>query len=304
MPSLKIVVLIKQVPDTRIPLECVEETGSLKEDWNVPILNPDDEAALTTALRIKEEIPGTHITLLHLGPSQGERLLRQALALGCDDCLRIWDEDCADLHAAAKALIFARVARILGFDLIFTGTKSLDTGSAQLGIRLAFSLDIPCITRVVKIDAVQAGTILATRRLDGGYQERVESQRPLVITMEAGEEPAKHASFPSLAQAYQGAIRSFDLPQIGISRQAVQQAESQLIFGPLQFPVPKLQAMRAPDSSLPAFERRRRLGEGSGTKHQGKIVTGAEDLVVEELFQILLKHGCLDHLRQERTKCE
>lgn len=299
---MKIIVLIKQVPDARIPVECVEETGSLKEDWNVPILNPDDEAAINAALRIKEEIPETHITLVHLGPSSREQYIRDAMALGCDDCLRIWDEDLGDLHAAGKALIFTRVAGILGFDLIFTGTKSLDTGSAQLGVLLAASLEVPCITRVVKIDAVRAGTILATRRLDEGYQQQVESQKPLVLTMEAAEEPARYSSFSSIAQASQGPIQCFDLSQIGIHRQAVQQAESRLIFGSLCFPTPKLQAIQAPDSSLPAFERRRRVGEGSATKHQGKIIMGAEDLVVEELFQTLLQHGWLEHLRQGSTK--
>jgi electron transfer flavoprotein beta subunit len=299
MIPLKIIVLIKQVPDTRIPVERVEETGTLKDDWNVPILNPDDRAALAEALRIKDEIRETHITLVHLGSPQGERLLREALALGCDDCLRIWDEDLTGIHTAAKALIFDRVSRILGFDLIFTGTKSVDTGSAQLGIQLAFSLGVPCITRVVKIDEVQAGKILVTRRLDEGYLERVESQKPLVLALEAGEEPARYASFVSLAEASRAAIQCFDLPQVGLPRQAVQQAETRLAFSPLRFPVPKLQAIQAPDSSLPAFERRLRLGEGSGTKHQGSIMMGSEDVVVEELFQILLKRGCLGHLRQE-----
>ena len=302
MIPLKIIVLIKQVLDTRIPVECVEETGRLKEDWNVPLLNPHDEAALAAALKIKEEIPETHITLLHLGPPSGEQLLREALALGCDDCLRIWDDDLTDLHSEGKALVFARTCRILGFDLIFTGTKSMDTGSAQLGIMLAFSLGIPCITRVVKIDEVQAGKILVTRRLDEGYLERVESEKPLVVTLEPGEEPVRYASFASLARASGAAIRCFDLPQIGIPLQAIQQIESRLVFSPLRFPAPKLQAVQAPDSSLPAFERRRRLGEGSGTKHQGRIMVGSEDLVVDELFQILLKRGCLDHLRQEAKK--
>ena len=282
-------------------MECVEETGRLKEDWNVPILNPHDEAALAAALKIKEEIPETHITLLHLGPPSGERLLREALALGCDDCLRIWDENLTDLHSEGKALIFARACKILGFDLAFTGTKSTDTGSAQLGIMLAFSLRVPCITRVVKIDEVQAGKILVTRRLDEGFLERVESEKPLVVALEPGDEPAKYASFTSLAQASQVVIRCFDLPQIGIPLQAIQQAESRLVFSPLRLPVPKLQAVQAPDSSLPAFERRRRLGEGSGAKHQGGIVAGGEDLVLEELFQVLLRRGCLNHLRQERT---
>ncbi len=294
---LKIIVLIKQVPDARIPVECVEETGSLRDDWNVPILNPDDEAALAAALRIKEKLHESHITVVHLGPS--ERFIRGALALGCDDGVRVWDEGLTDLQSAGKALIFERVSRILGFDLIFTGAKSMDTAGAQTGIMLAFSLGIPCLTRVVKINEIHAGKISVTRRLDEGYLEQVQCQKPLVLTTEAGEEPARYASFASLAQASQSDVRCLDLPQIGIPRESIQQMESRLVFGPIHFPVPKLQASQAPDSSLPAFERRRRLAEGSGTKHTGRTTTGAEDLIVEELFQILLKCGCLDHLRNQ-----
>ena len=119
--------------DTRIPLECIEETGRLMEDWNVPILNPDDGAALAQALSIKKDMSGVRITAVHFGPPSGDRFITEALALGCDEGLRIWDENLEDLHTGSKLLIFTRVAKILGFDLLFTGTKSLDTGSAQLG---------------------------------------------------------------------------------------------------------------------------------------------------------------------------
>ena len=290
---MKIIVLIKSVQDTRIPLECVEDAGRLNEEWNVPILNPDDDMAIASALRIKGDIPQTSITIVHLGPASGDRFIRDALALTCDEGLRIWDEGLEDLHTGGKLLIFARVARILGFDLLFTGTKSLDTGSAQLSVLLASSLQVPYITRVIEIDAMRERTIAATRRLDQGYQEQVESSKPLVIAFEADEEPAAYASFPAVAQAEEQAIPCWDLSQIGIPQQAIQQAESRLTFSPLRLPAPGLQFVQPPDSSLPAFERRRQLGEGAMVKRQGKIVSGNEDAVVEELFQTLLRQRWL-----------
>jgi electron transfer flavoprotein beta subunit len=295
---LKIIVLLKSVLDTKIPLECIEDSDRLKNDWNVPMLNPDDGMAVGQALKIKKDMPEAHITIVHLGPHSGDRFIRDTLALGCDDGLRIWDEGLEDLHTRGKRLIFARVAKILGFDILFTGTKSLDTGSSQLGMLLASSMQVPCITRVVCIDEIRTGTITATRKLERGYQERVESARPLVISVEADEEAATYAPFTAMAQAAEKNIPCFDLPRIGIPLQAIQQEESRLKFGPLRLPEPRLQFIQPPDSSLPAFERRRQLGEGAMEKRSGRIVRGNEDAVAEELFQTLLRKGWLEHLRR------
>jgi electron transfer flavoprotein beta subunit len=296
---LKIIVFIKSVLDTKIPLECIEDSGRLINDWNVPMLNPDDGMAVAQALKIKRDIPETRITIVHLGPPSGDRFIREALALGCDEGLRIWNEGLEDLHTGGKLPIFARVAKILKFDILFTGTKSLDTGSSQLGILLASSLQVPCITRVVGIDGIRTGTIRATRKLERGYQERVESARPLVISVEADDETAAYAPFSAIAQAAEKNIPCFDLSCIGIPLQAIQQEESRFKFGPLRLAEPRLQFIQPPDSSLPAFERRRRLGEGTMEKRLGRIVRGNEDAVVEELFQTLLRKGWLEHLRRE-----
>jgi electron transfer flavoprotein beta subunit len=298
--SLKIIVLIKSVLDTKIPLEYIEETGRLKENWNVPTLNPDDGMAVAQALKIKKDMAGAHITIVHWGPPSGNRFIRNALALGCDEGLRIWDESLEELHTGGKALVFARAATILGFDLLFTGTKSLDTGSAQLGMLLASALQVPCITRVSGIDAIRTESITATRKLERGYQEQVESPRPLVIAMEADEELQAYTSFPAIAHAEERAIPCLGLPEFGIPREVVRKAESRLKFGPLRLPAPRLQFIQPPDSSLPAFERRRQIGEGSLQKRQGKIVRSNEDEVVENLFQSLLQGGFLRHLRRER----
>jgi electron transfer flavoprotein alpha/beta subunit len=296
---LKIIVLIKSVLDTKIPLECIERTGRLKEDWNVPTLNPDDAMAVAHALKIKNNLPEARIKVVHLGPPSGDRFIKDALALGCDEGLRIWEDGLEELHPTGKALIFARVAKILEFDILFTGTKSLDTGNSQLGVLLASALQVPCITRVSGIDAISPETIKATRKLERGYQEQVESTRPLVVSVEADEELPAYAPFPAIAQAAEKTIACWGLPEIGVPREAVRQTELRLKFGPLRIPEPKLEFIQPPVSSLPAFDRRRQLGEGFEQKRQAKIARGNEDEVAEALFQTLLRGGCLAHLRKE-----
>jgi len=299
---LKILVFVKTVPDTKIPLECVEETGRLKNDWNVPILNPDDAAALAEALRIRNEIADAHITVVHLGPSSGERFLRDALALGCDHGVRIWDEGLNELCTESKVTIFSRVAEILGFDLLLTGTKSLDSGNEQLGILLASALHVPFIRRVCSIDTIRGNTVTATRLLERGYRERVESSSPLIVSMGTDEVPPSYAAFTDLARAAGTPIQCFDLPVMGIPRETLQVSESRLKLSPLRLPEPRLQYIQPPDSSLPAFERRRQIGEGSVGRRKGRVVKGDEDTVVEELFQTLLQHGFLDHLKKNESE--
>jgi electron transfer flavoprotein beta subunit len=296
---LKILVLIKSVLDAKIPLEFSEETGRLKEGWNATILNPDVAMAVAQALKIKKDVPEAHITVISLVPPAGERFIRDALALGCDNGLRIWDEGFEDPHATAKALIFSRVAQILGFDLLFTGTRSLDSGSSQLGVLLAASLQVPCITRVICIDEIREGAITATRKLERGYQERIESRIPLVLSFEADEETTSYAPFSAISSAAGKNIPCFDLPRIGIPIEAIKKEEARLKFSPLRAPEPKLQFIQPPDSSLPAFERRRQLGEGAMHKRMAGIVSGEEDAVVEELFQRLLQGGWLNHLKNK-----
>lgn len=299
---LKILVLVKDVLDTRIPLECVEETGRLEEGWNVPVLNPDDRAALSQACNLRRNIAGTHVTALHLGAVSGERYLRDALALGCDEVSRIWDDGLENLHTEGKGLILARAAEILGFDLLLAGTKSLDTCGARLGVLLASTLGVPCMTHVSRIDEILQNTVTATRALARGWREQVASALPLVMTVESNEDPVPYPAFPDVARAAQRLIPCLDLADIGISREAVKRAESRLVFGPLNPPMPGLQYIQPPDSSLPAFDRRRQLGEGAVQKRRGRMVKGSEDEVAERLFQALLEHGWLDHLSKAIPK--
>jgi len=297
---LNILVFIKQVEDTRVPVACDAATGTIKAEWNVPVLNPDDGAAIEAALELKARFPETRITLINLGPRASEKMIRGGLSLGCNEGLRVWDDELEGLHAPAKALILARVARTLPFDLILTGAGSQDTASAQLGLLLASSLQLPCITHATALRRAGAGGVAADRRLARGYRQEVQARTPLVVTMVASdnERPGRYASLPALRDEATREIPCIDLADIGIPAHWVRQTESLLSFGPLGFPKARGKFIAAPDSSLPACERREKLREGSIKRREERIVKGGEDVVVEELFQALLQGGWLDHLRK------
>lgn len=298
--GLNILVFIKQVEDIKVPVACDSATGTVKAEWNVPVLNPDDGAAIEAALELKAGLPETCITLINLGPRSSEKMMRDCLALGCDEGLRVWDDDLEDLHAPAKALILARVARTLPFDLILAGAGSLDTASAQFGLLLASSLGVPCITHAAAVRRAGNGAVTADRRLARGFRQEVWAATPLVVTVVASSDgtPDRYAPLPALLEEATRKIPCIDLADVGIPAQWVRQTESLLSFGPLSFPKARRKFIAAPDSSLPAYERREKLREGTIRRREGKIVKGEEDVVVEELFQALLQGGWLDHLRK------
>ena len=297
---MNILVFIKQVEDIKVPVACDAATGTVRAEWNVPVLNPDDGAAIEAALELKAGLPESCITLINLGPPESERMIRDCLALGGDEGLRLWDDDLDDVHAPAKAIILARVARTLPFDLILAGAGSQDTASAQLGLLLASSLGVPCITHAAAVRRAGVGAVVADRRLARGYRQEVRAATPLVVTMVASgdEGPGRYASLPAVFEETDREIPCLDLASIGIPAQWVRQTESLLSFGPLRFPKARRKFIAAPDSSLPAYERREKLREGSIRRREGRIVKGGEDAVAEELFQALLQGGWLSHLRK------
>jgi electron transfer flavoprotein beta subunit len=282
----------------RIQVEYQEATGRLRQDWTITMLNPPDRTALETALKVKADFPGSHVTVIHIGPLSGEQFMRECLALGCDEGLRIWDEELGEIQPRTKALIFSHAAKILDFDLIFMGTKSQDTGNGQTGILLAARLGVPCIASAIAIK-IRAGERVAevTKRLTHGYHALIETPIPMVIGMETIKESRFEPSLSTLLEADSKDIPCWNLAEVGIPRQLIIRMDGDLTLDSLKFPRSKLRFIPAPDSSLPAFMRIRKLVEGTVGTREGRLVSGSEDQVIEELFEALLKEGWLDHLK-------
>lgn len=299
---MRILVFIKEVFDTTIPLEYSYNTGRLLSDWNVIQLNPPDRKAIDIALKIKKERSDTHITLIHLGPPSAARWIRDGLALGADEGLRIWKDDIEGCSVNAKTFICARTAQILGFDCILAGNKSEDTMSGQLGTLLASHLDLPVINSVTDLTLKQKKKVIAVKNLSKGFKERIECPLPLVITTDASDTLEHYASFAALVEAYEKEIPCWDLAQIGIPIQSIREKNALMTCESLRLPKPRLKTIPAPDSSLPAFERIKQLIEGAIKPRGGKIVKKDEEGIVEELFQTLRNEGWLDHLKESPSE--
>ena len=182
--SLRIIVLAKQVPDTRnVGKDAMKADGTVNRAALPAIFNPEDLNALEQALRLKDAYPGTTITLLTMGPGRAAEIIREGLYRGADGGYLLTDRAFAgaDTLATSYALSMA-VRKINEYDLILCGRQAIDGDTAQVGPQVAEKLGSSQITYAEEIQKVENGKVTVKRRLERGV-EIVEGQLPIVITV-------------------------------------------------------------------------------------------------------------------------
>ncbi|MBN2145074.1 MAG: electron transfer flavoprotein subunit beta/FixA family protein [Candidatus Aureabacteria bacterium] len=181
--SYKIIVLIKQVPDTQnITGNAMKDDGTVNRAALPAIFNPDDLYALEAALRIKDEHKDTRIHVITMGPPAAGKVLKESLYRGADFTVLISDRKfaAADTLATSYALKCA-ISKIGAFDLVFCGRQAIDGDTAQVGPQIAEKLGINQITFVSKIEHLSKKEITARRSIEGGY-EIVKAPLPVLLT--------------------------------------------------------------------------------------------------------------------------
>ncbi len=148
---MKIIVCIKQVPDTT-NIKIDPSTGQLQREGVPSIINPDDKAAIEEAIRLKGD---GSVTVLSMGPPQAEAALREALAMGCDSAILLSDRLFAGSDTIATSYVIAKaIEKIKDYDLIICGRQAIDGDNAQIGAQGAELLDIPRITYIQKVKII------------------------------------------------------------------------------------------------------------------------------------------------------
>ena len=190
--NLNIIVLAKQVPDTRnVKKNTLNADGTINRALLPVIFNPDDMKALEQALRLKDQHPGSTIQVLTMGPSRAADIVRESLFRGADGGYLL--SDCAfagaDTLATAYALSTA-IGKMGKYDIVLCGRQSIDGETAQVGPQVAERLNIPQITYAEEILGVSDGHITVKRRIDDGI-EVVKSPLPCVITIDGAAAPCR-----------------------------------------------------------------------------------------------------------------
>ena len=184
MKGYKIIVLAKQVPDTRnVGKDAMKADGTVNRAALPAIFNPEDLNALEQALRIKDQFPGSTITLLTMGPGRAAEIIREGLFRGADDGILLTDRAFAGSDTLATSYAIAQTLKKHGnYDIIIAGRQAIDGDTAQVGPQVAEKLGIPQITYAEEIQAIEKGKVTVKRRLERGI-EVVKCPMPLVVTV-------------------------------------------------------------------------------------------------------------------------
>ena len=180
--SLKIVVLAKQVPDTRnVGKDAMKADGTINRAALPAIFNPEDLNALEQALRLKDAHPGSTVTILTMGPGRAADIIREGLFRGADNGYLLTDRAFAGADTLATSYALATAIRKIGdCDIIIGGRQAIDGDTAQVGPQVAEKLGLTQITYAEEILEVGDGKIKVKRHIDGGV-ETVEGPLPIEI---------------------------------------------------------------------------------------------------------------------------
>ena len=180
---MKIIVTAKQVPDTNeVKIDPVKHT--LIRDGVPSILNPDDKNALEGALALKDQYPGSTVTVISMGPPQALVMLRECIAMGADDAALLSSRAFGGADTCATSTtIAAGIKKIGDYDIIFSGRQAIDGDTAQVGPQLAMRLGLPVVSYVQKVVEVNEKEryAIVERQLEDGH-EIVKVTLPCVLT--------------------------------------------------------------------------------------------------------------------------
>jgi len=256
---MKIVVCIKQVPDTtEIKLDPVK--GTLIRDGVPSIMNPDDKGGLEEALKLKD-LYGAHVTVITMGPPQAEAILREAYAMGVDRAILLTDRKFAGADTLATSNALAAALRELDYDLIIAGRQAIDGDTAQVGPQIAEHLGIPQVSYLKEMKYNEAAhTITVKRVIEDGYY-LLETQLPALVTVLSEANTPRYMRVGNIVDAFDKEVEVWTVDNVKIE-------------------VEKLGLKGSPTQVKKSFTK--------GAKQAGKVFDDldakqAADLIVEKL---------------------
>ena len=201
---MKIVVCIKQVPDTNeVKLDPV--TNRLIRDGVPSIINHDDKAGIEAALQLKEQLGGT-VTVVSMGPPQADVALREALAMGCDEAYLVSAREFGGSDTYATSGILAAALKKVGYDIVITGRQAIDGDTAQVGPQIAEKLSLPQVSYVEEVIEATEEYVVVKRQYEDGYHI-IKIKTPCLLTAIAELATPRYMSVRGIVEAYEEEIK-------------------------------------------------------------------------------------------------
>ena len=226
--SLNIVVLAKQVPDTRnVGKDAMKEDGTINRAALPAIFNPEDLNALEQALRIKDANPGSTVTMLTMGLPRASEVIREAIYRGADTGIVLTDRVLGGADTLATSYSLAQAVKKIGhYDIILGGRQAIDGDTAQVGPQIAEKLGLPQVTYAEDILEVADGHIIVKRRLEHGV-ETVKAPLPCVVTVNGSAAECRPRNAQRVMK-YKRAVSPSEKAQLPAEAQAIVDAREYL----------------------------------------------------------------------------
>ena len=209
---MKIIVCIKQVPDTT-EIKLNPETGTMIREGVPSIMNPDDKGGLEMALNLKDQF-GAHVTVITMGPAQADQILREAYAMGADRAIHLTDKRFAGADTLATSNALAGALKMLEYDLIITGRQAIDGDTAQVGPQIAELLDLPQVTYLEDLQ-FENGIFTIKKANEEGYQV-VQVEAPCLVTVLASANEPRYMSVNGIMTAYKKEVEVWGFENISV----------------------------------------------------------------------------------------
>ncbi|MBI2304573.1 MAG: electron transfer flavoprotein subunit beta/FixA family protein [Chloroflexi bacterium] len=285
---MNLVVCVKQVADTTVPISINHQTKTIETAGMVYVANPCDKVATEEAVRIKEALGSGKVTLVSMGSTTARDALRDCLALGADGALLLCDPAFEGSDPYATALVLARSIGTMEYDLILCGKEADDDAAGQVGALLAEMLHIPYLAGATKLSvSAPDKKVVLHQRLEKGDRRVVACPLPAVVAVEPDLNQPRYPSLPALMAARRKRMEERDAAALGLLPEAVgaKGARTRILsFSP---PKPRLKKLFIPDSSLPAQQRLRLILSGGVAEKKGELLRGDARKLASQVFQFL-----------------
>lgn len=210
---MKIIVLIKQVPDTWGDRALNTGDGRLQRDASEPVLDEIDERAVEAALAIKDS-DGAEVIALTMGPSAARDSLRKALALGADSAIHVHDAALAGADLPITSAVLAAALRRAGFDLIIAGNESTDGRGGAVAAMISEHLSVPGLTYLESVE-IKQGLARGVRRNDYGTCV-VRAVLPAVVSVTEAAPAARFPGFKGILRAKKKPVLEWSLADLDL----------------------------------------------------------------------------------------
>lgn len=211
---MKIVVLVKQVPDTYEDRKLDLSSGLLNRDASDIVPDEINERALESALRYKDSQKGAEIVVLTMGPESAIKTLRKMLAMGADSAIHVVDDALAGSDMGQTARVLAAAIRRGGFDLVLAGNESTDGRGGVVPAMVAEILGLPLLPSLDTVE-LDAGSVYGICSIDGGSLS-VRAPLPAVVSVTERSAEARFPNFKGIMMAKRKPVESVDRSSLGL----------------------------------------------------------------------------------------